>query len=313
MKNHYSRFEFLTEEIKNSINPFLRKMFPFSTTKLLAKITTEELDNLFYKLLKPSKIDYLIECGAHEASASMNFIKQGGKSIAIEANPFVFKNITPKSFENFTSINVALSNKKGRLNFYFPKNNNRSGQSTFLPKKGIEYDKIEVNTVELDELLKEKSIENQNICFWIDVEGLQKEVLEGSLFYLKNNCRFIKIEVESKEIFSKQKWLSKDVDEFLEKNDFLPVFRDFEFDTQFNVLYVKKAHLKELKSIIKQSKTDIQKKINIQKIIFLLFNKQNFIQEAKQFFINSFGSKIGNSISAAFGSKSSKDFLKYNK
>ena len=60
MKNTYSRFKFLTEEVKNSINPFLRKMFPFSTTKLLAKITTEELDNLFYKLLKPLKIDYLI-------------------------------------------------------------------------------------------------------------------------------------------------------------------------------------------------------------------------------------------------------------
>lgn len=182
-----------------------------------------------------------------------------------------------------------------------------------MPKKVIEYDKIEVNTIELDELLKEKSIENQNICFWIDDEGLQKEVLEGSLFYLKNNCKFIKIEVESKEIFSEQKWLSKDVNKFLEKNNYLHLFRDFEFGTQFNVLYVKKVHLKEVTSIIKQSKIDVQKQINIQKIIFFLFNKQNFFQEAKRFFINILGSKIGNTISATFGSESSKDFLKYNK
>ena len=56
-----------------------------------------------------------------------------------------------------------------------------------------------------------------------------------------------------------------------------------------------------------------QSKIDIQKIIFLLFNKQNFFQEANQFFINTLSTKIGNSISAAFGSKSSKDFLKFNK
>lgn len=310
--NEKYKFDFnsLTEELKYSSNPFLRTLFPFSTSRLLEKITTDELDDLFYKLLKALNIDFLIECGAHEATASLNFIKQGGKSIAIEANPFIFNNITPASIDNLISINVALSNKKGKLNFYFPKNNNKSGQSTFLPKKGVEYEMIEVNTIELDELLKTNGIENQNICFWIDVEGLQKEVLEGASFFLKKNCSFIKIEVESKETFVNQKWLVDDINNYLKKNDFIPVFRDFEFDTQFNVLYIKKNFLEETSTLINYSKNNIKKKLNIKKILIFLLEDQNLLREIKQVFINIFGSKIGNIIAGAFGSKSSLDFLK---
>ena len=134
MRNSNNLFDLLTKELENSNHQILTKLFPFSSKRLLGINTTKELDRLFFKLLKPMNIDYLIECGAHEASASLNFINQGGKSIAIEANPFVYNNITPKSNENLIAINKALSNKKGKLDFFFPKNNNKPDNQLFCQK-----------------------------------------------------------------------------------------------------------------------------------------------------------------------------------
>ena len=111
----------LSEELKETNNRILRKLFPYSYMRILGKISTKELDNLFYKFLIKLKIDTLIECGAHEATASLFFEKKGGSSIAIEANPFVYKNITPKSKGNFRSFNLALSNTNEELILYYPK------------------------------------------------------------------------------------------------------------------------------------------------------------------------------------------------
>ena len=299
----------LTLELRKSNNLLLSKLFPFSTSRLLGQISTQELDSLYYKLLKQLNVDFLIECGAHEATASLNFVKNGGNSLAIEANPFVFKNITPKSFDNYVSVNFALSNKKDKVDFYFPIDNNNSGQSTFSPKKGIKYDKIEVNTIELDELIKQKGIENQNFAFWIDVEGHQKEVFEGSMGSLQN-CRLIKIEVEDVELFTDQKWLVHSVNEFLEKNDFVPVFRDFEYVGQFNIIYVKKIFLEEIITLVDSSKENLKKQIGLKKIILFLTKKQNFLSEIKSIVINLFGAKIGNFLAKSFGSKSSSNFFK---
>ena len=113
--------EEITNELKNSNNTIINKLFPFSSLKLYQKLTEEELDNLFLKLLKKLNVDYLIECGAHEATASLSFVKSGGKAIAIEANPFVYRDITPKSFDRFTSINMGLSDKEEVLFFFFSK------------------------------------------------------------------------------------------------------------------------------------------------------------------------------------------------
>jgi FkbM family methyltransferase len=155
----------LSNELKISNNQILRKLFPYSYERLLGEISTRELDILFNQLLSKLKIECLIECGAHGAEMSTMFAKQGGKSIAIEANPFVYENITPKSEGNYKSLNVALSNSNDNLNFYFPINNNKSGQSTFFPKDGIQYDKIEVETSRLDDILKKNLKEIKNLFF----------------------------------------------------------------------------------------------------------------------------------------------------
>ena len=298
----------LSNELRTSNNQILKKLFPYSFERLLSEKSTIELDKLFNQLLNKLKIECLIECGAHGAEMSKMFVKQGGKSIAIEANPLVFENITPKSEGNFKSFNVALSNSNNKLNFYIPTNNNKSGQSTFFPKDDIQYNKIEVETLQLDELLKIKNIENKNLALWIDVEGHQFEVLDGSSLSLQNT-KLIKIEVESIELFKNQKWSCYDVDKFLNKNNFVAVFRDFEYDEQFNVLYVSKDFLDDVKLNINLSKRNLKNKISFKKVLVFLKNKQHFLSEMKRLVINLFGTKIGNYISKFFGSKTSHIYL----
>lgn len=79
----------IKSRIFHTQNPLLRKFFPYSTERLLGLITAKELDELFFKIAEYLKVKYLIECGAHGAEASIRFIKQGGKAIAIEANPYI--------------------------------------------------------------------------------------------------------------------------------------------------------------------------------------------------------------------------------
>ena len=69
-----------------------------------------------------------------EASASIEAIKRGCKALAIEANPNTFKEITPKSNDKLTSINIGLSDKEEYLNFYFPKEDYTEISSTFQKK-----------------------------------------------------------------------------------------------------------------------------------------------------------------------------------
>lgn len=300
----------ITTKIFHTQNPLLRKFFPYSTERLLGLITAHEIDELFFKIAKSLKIKYLIECGAHGAEASVRFIKQGGKAIAIEANPYIYKNITPKSTSRLISLNIALGENQDTLIFYIPKFEKESAQSTFLPKNDIEYKKIHVITERLATILHSNSIKNQEIAFWIDVEGMQKEVLRSSDSYLKNNCNLIKIEVETKELFIGQKWLYSDIINFLSQNDFVPIYRDFEYMNQFNVLLVKKKYRNDFNYLIEESVIRIKNKVSIFEIIVFLKNFNNLKREIKQLIINLFGEKLGNSLTKKFGSKNYIELIK---
>ena len=285
----------LSKELKETNNRILRKLFPYCYMRILGKISTKELDNLFYKFLTKLKIDTLIECGAHEATASLFFEKKGGTSIAIEANPFVYKNITPKSKGNFRSFNLALSNTNEDLILYYPKKNINSAQSTSNKKKGIVYDSVKVQSKKLDDLLRDQLSEIKNLALWLDVEGHQYEVLQGSTISLRNT-KIIKIEVESKELFKGQKWDYTKINNFLTENNFSPVYRDFEYEFQFNILYISNDYLLNTEMAINSAKNNLKNKINFFDIITLLTKRKHFFSEAKHFVFNLFGFRLGTKV-----------------
>ena len=108
----------LTKKFKSKYKLF-HFFFPYVSEKLLGSNTSKYLDTLYFDLFKKLEIQYLIECGAYEASASLEAIKRGCNALAIEANPNTFEKITPKSNKKLTSINIGLSDKKEYMNFYF--------------------------------------------------------------------------------------------------------------------------------------------------------------------------------------------------
>ena len=301
----------LTKKFKSK-NTLLHYFFPYTSEKLLGPCTTKYLDVLYFDLFKKLKIHSLIECGAYEATASLEAIKRGCNAIAIEANPNTFKKITPKTNEKLTSINCGLSEKEGYLNFYYPKKNNTEVSSTFQKKAGMEYNTVKILTKPLDKIVKNFDIISKPFTLWIDVEGFQKQVLFGARNVLKNNnCKFLKIEVEKVEKFKGQLFLSKEIEEFLYKFDFIPVFRDFEYDYQFNILFIKKDYYNQVSSQIESMiKKTILNSIDLFKILRLISNRKIFILELKTLIIRLFGEKIGNYFASILGSKSSAAFIK---
>lgn len=286
-------------------------LFPYTSEKLLSPNTTKHLDYLFFNLLEQLNINFLIECGAYEASASIEATKKGCRALAIEANPNTFKQITPKSKDKLISINIGLSEKEEYLNFYFPKKDYTEISSTFQKKEGTIYDTVKVLTQPLDKVVKDYDIISKPFALWIDVEGFQKQVLFGAKNILNNkNCKFLKIEVEKVEKFKGQLFLSKEIEEFLYEYNFIPIFRDFEYDYQFNILFIKKDYypllINQIESLISKS---TKNSVSLLKISRLLLNRKIFISEMKAFAIRIFGKKFGNYFAALLGSKSSEAFI----
>lgn len=289
----------LVSKLTNKKKNYLEICLPFTTKKFVSNQSIKILDDLFYSLLDKYKINTLIECGANEATASLIAVKKGLKAIAIEANPFTFNDITPKNIKNLTTINVGLGELEDNTIFYSPKNNKTAGSSTFVPRLNEEYDEINVNIKPLDNILNNLDVAYKPFSLWIDVEGYQEQVLKGSTQTLNNdNCKFLKIEVENIKIFTHQKWLSNDVDKYLSKFNFIPVFCDFEFDNQFNVLYVKKNDLKISEKLINTNQINfLNKHLTFNLALKILFYKNNFLRELKAIVGKVIGMSAANKIS----------------
>ena len=309
-------FSQVTEKIREQYSSVAGLLMPVTFLNLLGRETTKNLDEKFFKLLKTLDVNSLIECGANEASASMLANSMGLKALAIEANPETYQKVTPPSNKDFEKLNFGLSDKEGLLEFYTPVNNSTAGNATFRPSEDKEYHVSSVQVKRLDELLEPTRYADSPFALWIDVEGMQFEVLNGALETLKNqNCKMIKIEVEDLAFFGGQRWLSRDVVNFLEKLDYVLIYRDFEYGAQYNLLFLRC-------NIFDYFDLDLFYQGAFQKKQFS--NRELIFTAAKNFFKNPlkaikiklkalvtllFRKRLGNKISAAFGSRASKKYI----
>lgn len=237
---------------------------------LLRKKTASHLDEVFLKLAKVLSIKNLIECGAHEASGSIAFLKNldDSTALAIEANPLTYKQKTILAEqENLKTLNIGLGSKEGVLPFNFPKDNNTAGQASFIKRPNTEYDCIDVNVKPLDEVINTYYKEDTNLALWVDVEGLSYEVLLGAENTLEQ-CSLIKVEVETYELWKDQKTFSS-TDKLLRDNGFCAVLRDFEYEGQFNVLYIKNSLLDKVNETLIDSIWKLNK-INVSRTEVIL-------------------------------------------
>ena len=138
---------------------------------------------------------------------------------------------------------------------------------------------------------------------------MQYEVLSGAQNTLMSkNCKMIKIEVEDLEIFEGQKWLSRDVIRYLEKFNFELMYRDFEYENQYNLFFLRRDMLDIVDSELFYLEVFQKKHIGIKDCVFNLLKNKQFKREAKALVLLLLGKKLGNRIAAFAGSKASKEY-----
>ena len=150
-----------------------------------------------------------VDVGVYRGIYSYKLAKEFKHVYAYEPNsliyPFLKKNLT-KIIKNLTLSNYALSNSNGIVNLKIPnrsksifKNNveelYKLGCATIHKKNSFnDYKSIEVNKVKLDKILK-----NVEVGFIkIDVEGHEREVIEGATDIIKKYKPILLVEIEER-------------------------------------------------------------------------------------------------------------------
>jgi FkbM family methyltransferase len=132
---------------------------------------------------------FYIDVGANdpvEYSITKHFHDRGWTGINVEPAPAPFARIT-KERKRDVNLNVGCSNQRGSMKLYAGRK--ATGLSTFTAEeaaihreKGLEFDAIEVPVTTLESICSEH-VKDRPIDFLsIDVEGHEREVLEGADF-----------------------------------------------------------------------------------------------------------------------------------
>lgn len=288
---------------------FLDRCFPQLSERWFQTRSAEICDDFFYSCIRKLNIREFVECGAYDASACKEVSKLGIDALAIEANPFAFEKLTLASNGQYKSLNIGLSDCESKLTFYIPKNNKLAGYASFSKKLNCEYEKKTILAKTLDSVLQSEKYGDKLGALWIDVEGYQKQVLQGAQNYLKNqNLILIKIEVENKSYYNEQ-ILSEDINLLLTENGFSPIFCDFEYGQQFNVIYLRQTAIDHIANEVEQATRLIRSSSISMLSVLTIFLKPQLVK-VKPIIIWYLGKTFGHKLAAFFGSKSSKIITK---
>ena len=222
--------------------------------------TSLVLDEYFFKIAKVLNPKVFFELGAHEASTSVRFLRQGGsKAVAVEANPHVYKSKTEKANKlGVITLNVGLAETEGQGTFFAPQKDTLAGNSSFLTKPEGDFTAIPVNMTTVDRVIQQQS-PNDSYCIWLDVEGYTAQVLKGAKQALQSkNCLFLKLELEDVAYWKNQS-LAPEVNQILNDFGYSVFLRDIEYAKQYNLIYVRNELFNDLKTLqteaIEQMKT----------------------------------------------------------
>lgn len=199
-----------------------------------------ELANLFANIVVNSKIESFFEIGALYAEFSM-FIKDAVKNVyAFEASPRNY-DLGKDKTDGIEYLNLAVSNHDGLIDINMGMSEGANiGADSVLEKidnGSTEYKKATVECTKLDTFIENKNIKEMSNALWIDVEGNSLDVLMGAKNSL-SNTKAIFIEIEQVKFWENQSMITE-VNEFLCSVGFVPIARDFEYENQFNVVYIK--------------------------------------------------------------------------
>ncbi len=214
--------------------------------------SAKALVDFFFGVVRISKPSTFLECGAKKAEASIRARKllPDARIVAFEASPENYKAFsTTRGFveNNIEYRHQALNDRAGTVTFNIRRKMNgepinHTGANSILLRTAdnVEYDHYEVPCIALDD---EFGVENETFALWIDVEGASKQVISGGQKTL-SKANAVLIEVEDYYAWEEQ-WTTDTVVQNLYNLGLVPVARDFEYNGQYNILFIRDTVLKD--------------------------------------------------------------------
>lgn len=222
------------------------------------KYSHNAIVELFHAIQDFVRPKTFVEFGAFDATFSKRVRNMfpSSKVVAFEANPYNYQKFSSEFDFAQAQIeykNLAVSDQdNASLSFQIQRT--RSGSETSQvkgddslyrrnvsdPHAGhteIKYEVVSVDAIRLDTYLNPSQFGLDDFSAWIDVEGALKQALSGASNTLSKTHSLI-VEVEDRPYWTGQ-WLANDVEKYLKSFGFEAVARDYEFEHQYNIIYVK--------------------------------------------------------------------------
>lgn len=172
-----------------------------SVNGILSGLAEYKLTKFFIKNFKENDIFY--DIGANYGFYSFLALEFCKEVHLFEPIPFIFDNLKDnfKDYQNVFLNNIALSDKKGKIDLFIPEGSSidsMSGSSIIQETTQVHSyqfkKKIEVETETLENYFKSHNLPS---VIKLDVEGAESLVIEGGLEFFKNNSPIISLEVWS--------------------------------------------------------------------------------------------------------------------
>jgi FkbM family methyltransferase len=164
-------------------------------TSFLSYFSLDITEPRTFCLMKSAKGEIFIDVGAHAGGYSVTFAKNFARVIAVEPNPYassvLSRNCQLNHVDNIELISSALSDRRGDGTLHIPIGS--SAMSSLVPNwkyhEGKSISKVSVHLATLDAICAD--IDGVISLVKIDVEGLEEQVLNGSLKTLPRIQRLI--------------------------------------------------------------------------------------------------------------------------
>ncbi|MDJ0554398.1 MAG: FkbM family methyltransferase [Microcoleaceae cyanobacterium MO_207.B10] len=226
-------------------------------------LSSKLLFDFFIEIIKSIKPTYFFDIGSYDATNSI-FVKKAFSKIncfAFEANHNNYKEFKDRKEIKKYSIeykNLAVSNYTGTVELNIPVeiNSRKVGKnpqtaSLLERKQNAKYEVIQTDCTKLDDFCISNGINlehPQNLALWIDVEGAAILVIEGARKCLTNTS-LIYIEVEELQHWKEEVLVNEVMNELIASN-FIPIARDFERPTQYNMLFIHSNYFNQIKLLL---------------------------------------------------------------
>ena len=186
--------------------------------------------------------------GAHRGGEAAVYDWFNKKTIWIEANPKMIDDLNDQTSQyiNQRVVQALLSDEDNKLENFNISSNDGASSSIFsfgsykkIHKEIKMTDIMKLKTSKLDTIIKQEQIDANKYNFWVvDLQGAELLALKGASESIKA-CKFMYIEISKENIYKGgANW--NELNEFLDKNEFSPVWEPEEIHT--DVLYIKRRN-----------------------------------------------------------------------